>query len=692
VTCRTPSVVPARAIAICVTALLLAGCTTGPPVRPRSPGSGGTHATGTGPAATPPRSAGPPSAALSIAAAPFDLARPVQREVAVGDGSTVYLAGGLDASGSSTSRIVSLDPRSGRSSAVGSMPHAFHDAAGAMIGGRLFVFGGGSSGGTDLVQAFDPRSGTGSVVGHLPVALSDLAAARVGGTVYLVGGYDGAAPRPEVYATTDGRRFTKVATLPQGVRYPAVTAVGTTLVIAGGLTASGVTDAVRVLDTRTGSVRRVGTLPVPIGEATSFSVGGLAYVAGGRDGRGAAVGSVVAIDPGSGAVTRVRSLPRPVADAASVSTPGGVVLLGGWRGSAVSDVVRATAPSTAPSPDPSSSAVRSSASPTRGRNVYRAIAHPGLAPAVAGIPTRVYVPNNHGNSVSVIDPATFRVVRTFAVGVEPQHVTPSWDLRHLYVGNTYSNTLTQIDPATGKPGRTIAVPDPYNLYFTPDGSLAIDVAERLGQLVFFNPRTWRQVGTVPIPWAGADHLDFSADGRYLLISTEFAGEVVKVNVARRKVVGDLHVGGSPVDVKLSPDGSVFFVANQIRNGVSVVDPATMREIGFIPTGAGAHGFCVSRDTKDLYVSNRLAGTISVIDFSSRKVVDTWRVGGSPDMLQVSADGRQLWTSNRYDATVSVISTATGKVLHTIAVGADPHGLTLFPQPGRYSIGHNGVYR
>jgi YVTN family beta-propeller protein len=271
-------------------------------------------------------------------------------------------------------------------------------------------------------------------------------------------------------------------------------------------------------------------------------------------------------------------------------------------------------------------------------------------------------------------------------------VTPSWDLRHLYVGNTYSNTLTQIDPGTGRPTRTIAVPDPYNLYFTPDGSLAIDVAERLRLLIFFDPNSWHRVGSVPIPWAGADHLDFSADGRSLLLSTEFSGEVVKVSVPRMKVVGTLHVGGLPVDVKLAPDGSVFFVANQGRAGVSVVDPRGMQETGFIPTGAGAHGFCVSRDTKELYVSNRLAGTISVIDFSSRRVVDTWRVGGSPDMMQVSADGRRLWVSNRYDATVSVIATATGRVLHTIAVGTDPHGLTLFPQPGRHSIGHNGVYR
>ena len=134
------------------------------------------------------------------------------------------------------------------------------------------------------------------------------------------------------------------------------------------------------------------------------------------------------------------------------------------------------------------------------------------------------------------------------------------------------------------------------------------------------------------------------------------------------------------------------VANQIRGSVSVIDPTTLKEVRFIATGAGAHGFAMARDAHHMYVSNRLAGTISVIDTRTEHVVSTWNVGGSPDMLQVSADGTQLWTSNRFDASVSVIDTRSGRVSHVISVGGHPHGLTLFPQPGRYSIGHNGVYR
>ncbi|MDP9301027.1 MAG: hypothetical protein M3P43_09080 [Actinomycetota bacterium] len=69
-------------------------------------------------------------------------------------------------------------------------------------------------------------------------------------------------------------------------------------------------------------------------------------------------------------------------------------------------------------------------------------------------------------------------------GSEPQHISPSWDLRHLYVGNVYSNSLTELDARTGRVVRTISVPDPYNLYFTPDGRHAIDVAEGQDTLYF----------------------------------------------------------------------------------------------------------------------------------------------------------------------------------------------------------------
>ena len=325
-------------------------------------------------------------------------------------------------------------------------------------------------------------------------------------------------------------------------------------------------------------------------------------------------------------------------------------------------------------------------------NVYAA-ATGGILSRLQSIPERVYVPNSIGNTISVIDPTTFKVLFTYPVGEEPQHVTPSRDMRWLYVDQGNTGNLTVINPKTGRIARIIPnVTDPYNLYFTPDGTKAVVVAEDNKRLDFRDPTTFKLLKSVNVPWPGVDHLDFTADGRYLLASTEYSGMVVKVDTVAMKLVSHLSVGGKPIDVRLSPNGKVFFVANQGLSGVSVVDPVRMRVLKFIRTGVGAHGFAVSRDAKLFYLSNRLAGTISVLDPFKWSVVKTWKVGGSPDMMQVSPDGTQLWFSDRFQSYVTVVSTKTGKILAKITTGASPHGLCYFPQPGNISLGHNGVYR
>jgi YVTN family beta-propeller protein len=359
----------------------------------------------------------------------------------------------------------------------------------------------------------------------------------------------------------------------------------------------------------------------------------------------------------------------------------------------------ASFPSAAASVSLPASAVTVFKSPTAGKsvhiaelNVYADTLAGFLNSEVAGMPERVYVPNSTSGTVDVIDPATFQIVAHYQVGNFPHHVAPSWDLRHLYVDTEGWSALTVIDPMTTKITGRIPLADPYNLYFTPDGTRAIVVAERLHRLDFRDPITWQLQKSVAIPWLGVDHLDFTADGRYLLASTEYSGVLVKVDVQKLEIAGTVRVGGLPIDVRLSPDGSVFYVANQGRSGVSIIDPVSMTEVGFIHTGRGAHGLQISRDTKYLYVSNRYEGSISLIDFATRQLAATWHIGGSPDMLQVSPDGSQLWASGRFDASVYVVDTTTGHMIHRIRVGGEPHGLCYFPNVGRYSLGHNGVYR
>jgi DNA-binding beta-propeller fold protein YncE len=347
-------------------------------------------------------------------------------------------------------------------------------------------------------------------------------------------------------------------------------------------------------------------------------------------------------------------------------------------------------------PPPAASTPAKSVNPV---NVYAADGAGMLSRGVRGDPALVYVPNSVSDTVDVISQRTFKILASYPVGALPQHVTPSYDLRTLYVDNDESNSLTPIDPGTGRPrGVPIPVTDPYNLYFTPDGRYAVVVAEALQRLDFRDTHSMRLHLSLHVPQCvGVDHLDFSVDGRYLYASCEFSGRMIEVDVQREKLVRTLTLANgyaAPQDVKLAPDGRVLYVADQTGGGLWEIDPRRFKVMGFLPTGAGAHGLYPSRDTRYLYVSNRAEGTISVIDFATRRPVAKWRIPGSasPDMGGVSADGSTLWLSGRYNAEVYAIDTRTGRLRARIPVGLGPHGLSVWPQPGRYSLGHTGNMR
>lgn len=370
-------------------------------------------------------------------------------------------------------------------------------------------------------------------------------------------------------------------------------------------------------------------------------------------------------------------------------------------------------------------------------DIYASTGANELAPEAKRAVPLIYVPNSRSGSVTVIDPHTYQVVRTFPTGKIPQHVVPSYDLKTLWVANNSSNTLTPIDPVTGKEGAAVKVDDPYNLYFTPDGKYAMVIAEALNRIDFRDPQTMQLVETLPVQCRGLDHVEFTADSRYAIATCEFSGQLVKIDLANRSVVGYLtldpvawrdyvpqkiagvfgrkryrttgfaalmRVPSMPQDIRSSADGSRFYVADMKKDGVFVVDPVKFERIDFIDTGVGAHGIFPSRDGKYLYVTNRGwnslnggkhgPGSISVVDPEGDSVVATWPVpgGGSPDMGNVTADGKELWVSGRYDDEVYVFDTKTGRLTHRIPVGHEPHGLAVWPEPGRYSLGHTGNMR
>lgn len=325
---------------------------------------------------------------------------------------------------------------------------------------------------------------------------------------------------------------------------------------------------------------------------------------------------------------------------------------------------------------------------------------------------RVYVPNTVDNTVSVIDPNSYQVINTLVTAKDPQHIVPAYDFKTLWILNDKGNVVTPINPNNGKIGKKIPVNNPYNLYFTHNGLFAIIINDIQKRFDFRDPNTMSLFESVPVECKGLNHMDFTADGRYAIASCEFSGALVKLDVQTHKVVAYLplhlkhsHTHSMPQDIRLSPNGKVLYVTDMMENGVYLIDPIKFRQTGFIATGKGTHSVMPSRDGRLMYVVNRGCnkmttcppkgpGSITVIDPATQKIIANWNIpgGGSPDMGNISADGKELWLAGKYDREVYVFNTTTGALTHRIPVGREPHGLAVWPQPGRYSLGHTGNMR
>jgi DNA-binding beta-propeller fold protein YncE len=345
-----------------------------------------------------------------------------------------------------------------------------------------------------------------------------------------------------------------------------------------------------------------------------------------------------------------------------------------------------------------------------GNDVYSQTKAGMLAGRVRHDPAYLYVPDSAGSRVTVIDQRTRRIVRVIPTGYLSQHVVPSYDLRTLITTSSYADRLVEISPRSARRTRSVPMPRPYNLYFTPDGKTAVVMIEERNTIRFADPHNFHTIKDLKSPGCqGPNHADFSGNGRFFVVSCEFSGELLKVSTLGRRVIGVLNLdprpsartaapitlGRSvPQDVRISPDGRTFYVADMGTNELRLVNARTFRQIRTIGLPLMPHGLYPSRNGKDLYISDRGAGKVSVLDFATNRIVDTWTIpgGGSPDMGGVSADGRTLWLSGRNDGVVYGFNTHSGRLVAKIPVGGSPHGIAVWPQPGRYSLGHTGNMR
>jgi hypothetical protein len=273
---------------------------------------------------------------LQVTRAAYHLQAAISREVVLARGQDLLIIGGITQQLTTTGTIIQLNPVTGRATRAGQLADPAHDAAGAVLGGRPYLFGGGDLAELAAVQALRHR-GTAAVTGQLPGPRSDISSVTLGSTAYLVGGYDGTSWIGTVLATTNGSAFRRVATLPVPVRYAAVAGAGRRIWVFGGLTPAGNSRVIQQVNLATGKARVVGRMPAAMSAATAVSLGGRIFIAGGQvtKGGGALVPSraVLAYDPVHHRVTTTGRLPVAVTNAAAAVVGGTAFLVGGNNGS-----------------------------------------------------------------------------------------------------------------------------------------------------------------------------------------------------------------------------------------------------------------------------------------------------------------------------------------------------------------------
>ena len=305
----------------------------------------------------------------------------------------------------------------------------------------------------------------------------------------------------------------------------------------------------------------------------------------------------------------------------------------------------------------------------------RRILAAALAATALASPARAahlaFVINPNDASISVLDVDAHREVRRIPMLREPHHMALTPDHRSLAVGDTNGNTLFLLDPRTGDVQRQVTMSDPYQVEYSPDGSVLTVTGLARNQVDIYDAKTLALLHRIPAS-AMPSHINYSPDSSVVFISLQQTDTLAAIDVHTGAVIWTSKVGRVPAGV-LWHDNELL-VGLMGQGDIAVVDPANGHVLRLVPTGRGAHVMFVPHDRSVIYATNRVDGTISVLDPKTLAVTRTLHVPGGPDDIDFAPDGK-LWATLRWRQAVAVIDPVSGSV-ETIPVGRSPHGIWL----------------
>lgn len=296
------------------------------------------------------------------------------------------------------------------------------------------------------------------------------------------------------------------------------------------------------------------------------------------------------------------------------------------------------------------------------------------APARADL---VYVLNSTDPSIVKIDAKTGEEVRRIEGLREVHHLVLAPGGRELLIADSAGNEILFVEPATGNVLRRERISNPYHLDFTPDGRLLVIASLRRGQVDIYDadgPRLLERlrVGNKP------SHIAFSPDSRFAFITIQGDGTVIAIDLQTRRIVWQAPVGPEPAGIIWHRDRLIVGIMG--RDHFAVLNPETQKVESTIRVGRGAHTIFASPDGKTLWATSRVQSRIAEIDPVSLEVRRIHEVPGGPDCIAFAPDGA-VWATLRWAGRIARLDPNTGE-FSTIRVGRSPHGIFVQPVAAR----------
>lgn len=317
---------------------------------------------------------------------------------------------------------------------------------------------------------------------------------------------------------------------------------------------------------------------------------------------------------------------------------------------------------------------------------------------------RLYVSNEDGHSVTVLDAGTAATIATIAVGKRPRGMKLNHDGSRLFVAvsglpkcppsvpdeecaklerDLKADGVAIVDTATHKVVQVLhAGSDPEQFALSPDGKRLFVANEDAATMSVVDVHTGTIIGRVPVGLE-PEGVAVTPDGRWVLVTNESDNSVSVIDTGTLKIVKAVQVGKRPRDIAFAPDGRAAYVSGEFDASVyriAVPQGAPVERVLQLRKEARPMAVVLDAGRGRLYVSTGRGGTVAVIDSASHKLLAEVPVGTRPWGIALSQDGRWLYTANGPSDDVSVIDTSTLRVARNIPVGKSPWGVVVGPEP------------